>query len=115
MNQTLSLTTLGDLEPASRSTSSPRCGRASRWAGTSSRDTSTAPATVGRVSEDGFSRRLRRRCAAELDRYLVEHGSVAVDGVSLTVAGLAEDGFEVALIPETLDRTTLGELAEGTA
>ena len=44
---------------------------------------------------------------------MVEHGSVALDGVSLTVAGLAEDGFEVSLIPETLERTTLGELTEG--
>jgi riboflavin synthase len=38
-----------------------------------------------------------------------------VDGVSLTVAGLTEDGFEVSLIPETLERTTLGGLAEGAA
>ena len=37
---------------------------------------------------------------------------MTVDGVSLTVAALAEDGFEVSLIPETLERTTLGELAE---
>ncbi len=41
-------------------------------------------------------------------RYLVEKGSVAVDGVSLTVSGLHEDGFEVSLIPETLERTNLG-------
>ena len=38
---------------------------------------------------------------------------MAVDGVSLTVAALADDGLEVSLIPETLERTTLGELAEG--
>ena len=38
---------------------------------------------------------------------------MTVDGVSLTVAGLADDGFEVSLIPETLERTTLGGLAEG--
>ena len=53
------------------------------------------------------------RAPRELDRFIVEHGSVAVDGVSLTVAALAEDGFEVSLIPETLERTTLGRLAEG--
>ena len=49
-----------------------------------------------------------------LERYLVERGSVAVDGVSLTVADLGEDWFEVSLIPETLERTTLGAAAEGT-
>jgi riboflavin synthase len=45
--------------------------------------------------------------------YLVEKGSVTVDGVSLTVAGLAPDRFEVALLPHTLAVTTLGALAAG--
>ena len=71
------------------------------------------PATVEAASPDGFSRRLRVEVPAGLRRYVVEHGSVAVDGVSLTVAGLADGWFEVALIPETLDRTTLGDLAPG--
>lgn len=44
----------------------------------------------------------------ELRRYLVEKGSVTIDGVSLTVAGLTETGFSVALIPHTLEVTTLG-------
>jgi len=46
-------------------------------------------------------------------RYVVEKGSIAVDGVSLTVAGVSEDGFRVSLIPETLARTTLGSVAPG--
>ena len=62
---------------------------------------------------DGFARRLRLAAPPELGRFIVERGSVAVDGVSLTVAALADDGFEVSLIPETLERTTLGGLAEG--
>lgn len=45
---------------------------------------------------------------AELLRYVVEKGSITVDGVSLTVAGLAEGSFSVALIPHTLEVTTLG-------
>jgi riboflavin synthase len=49
----------------------------------------------------------------ELGRFIVERGSVTVDGVSLTVAALADDGFEVSLIPETLERTTLGGMANG--
>ena len=48
-------------------------------------------------------------------RYVVEKGSIAVDGVSLTVAALDDDGFAVALIPHTLAVTTLGTLAEGDA
>ena len=113
MNQTLSLTTLGGLEAGAPSTSSRRCGRETPSAATSSRDTWTAPARSGEVSEDGFARRLRLAAPRELERFIVERGSVTVDGVSLTVAALAEDGFEVSLIPETLERTTLGELAEG--
>lgn len=49
----------------------------------------------------------------ELARYVVEKGSIAVDGVSLTVAGLAPDAFVVALIPTTLAHTTLGFRAPG--
>jgi riboflavin synthase len=50
---------------------------------------------------------------AELLRYLVEKGSIAVDGVSLTVAAVDDGGFAVALIPHTLAETTLGGLAPG--
>ena len=53
--------------------------------------------------------------APELSRYLVEKGSIAVEGVSLTVATLTDDGFEVALIPHTRELTTLGELRPGDA
>jgi riboflavin synthase len=48
-----------------------------------------------------------------LERYLVEKGSVAVDGVSLTISALLEHGFAVSLIPETLERTNLGSVGEG--
>ena len=49
----------------------------------------------------------------EVLRYVVLKGSIAVDGTSLTVSGLDDAGFEVALVPHTLDATTLGELAPG--
>jgi riboflavin synthase len=49
----------------------------------------------------------------ELLRYVVEKGSIAVDGVSLTVAAVDERGFAVALVPHTLDVTTLGRLQPG--
>src|SRR5262249_41023405 len=65
------------------------------------------------VEEDGFARRLRVRLGPELLRYAVSRGSIALAGVSLTVAELGEDWAEVSLIPETLERTKLGDLGEG--
>jgi riboflavin synthase len=67
--------------------------------------------TVAEIREDGFSRVIAIDAASELLPYLVEKGSIAVDGVSLTVSALREDGFEISLIPETLQRTTLGDAA----
>jgi riboflavin synthase len=46
-------------------------------------------------------------------RYVVEKGSITLDGVSLTVAELADDAFAVALVPHTLEATTLSELVPG--
>jgi riboflavin synthase len=56
---------------------------------------------------------VRIEAAPELLRYVVEKGSIAVDGVSLTVSGVDDQAFEVSLIPETLERTTLGAAAPG--
>jgi riboflavin synthase len=69
--------------------------------------------TVAEVRQDGFSRVLAIDTDPALAPYLVEKGSVALDGVSLTVSALRERGFEVSLIPETLQRTTLGSAAAG--
>jgi riboflavin synthase len=71
-------------------------------------------ATVSEIREEGFARVLAIAAdAAPLQRYLVAKGSIAVNGVSLTVSALRADGFEVSLIPETLRRTNLGDLAVG--
>jgi riboflavin synthase len=69
--------------------------------------------TVAELREAGLSREVRFEAPGELLRYVVEKGSVAVDGVSLTVARVDERGFEVSLIPETLERTTLTDVAAG--
>jgi riboflavin synthase len=69
--------------------------------------------TVAGVAEDGISRVVEIDVEPELARYLVEKGSVAVDGVSLTVSALRDGGFAVSLIPETLGRTTLGAAEPG--
>jgi riboflavin synthase len=69
--------------------------------------------TVAEVREAGLSREVRVEAPAELLRYVVEKGSVAVDGVSLTVTQVDEGGFEVSLIPETLERTNLTDVLPG--
>jgi riboflavin synthase len=72
-----------------------------------------ATGTVESAVDDGFSRLLRVSAPEEALRYVVEKGSIAVDGVSLTVAEVDDESFTVALIPETLERTTLGSAAPG--
>jgi riboflavin synthase len=72
---------------------------------------------VGRVvsvTPDGFSRRVEIEAPDEVLRYIVHKGSITVDGISLTVSGLAERSFTVSLIPETLERTNLGDAGTGT-
>lgn len=59
-------------------------------------------------SSEGESDRLRVELAPELARYVVEKGSITVDGVSLTVTGVGTDWFEFVVIPHTLEVTTLG-------
>jgi riboflavin synthase len=68
---------------------------------------------VEAVVPDGFARVLRIAAAPYLLRFVVEKGSIAVDGVSLTVAEVDDAGFSVSLIPETLERTTLGSATSG--
>jgi riboflavin synthase len=70
--------------------------------------------TVWDVREEGFSHVVSIGAPPEIMRYVIEKGSIAVDGVSLTVSGLGEDWLQVSLIPETLERTTLGETTTGT-
>ena len=65
------------------------------------------------VEEDGFARVVTIAAPADLLRYVVEKGSIAVNGVSLTVVEVTGDAFSVSLIPETLERTTLGTAAPG--
>ena len=70
-------------------------------------------ATVRDTREDGFARVVTFDAPPELLRYIVEKGSIAVDGVSLTVSAVDEESFAVSLIPETLERTTLGTAEPG--
>ncbi len=69
--------------------------------------------TVRAIRPEGFARVVEVESGAPLARYVVEKGSVALDGVSLTVSALQPSGFAVSLIPETLERTNLGSIREG--
>ena len=68
---------------------------------------------MARREEGGGAARLRFAIPRGLARYIVMKGFIALDGVSLTIAGLGKTFFEVALIPHTGERTTLGALAPG--
>jgi riboflavin synthase len=110
MHQTLSLTTLGELEPSARVNLELPLRPTDRLGGHVVQGHVDGTATVTDLSADGFAQRLRVELPDELLPYVVDRGSIAIEGVSLTVAEVADNGLEVSLIPETLERTTLGAL-----
>src|SRR5438093_12740992 len=65
------------------------------------------------VVTEGNAYRMRFRFTRELGRYIAMKGSITVDGISLTIAGLGDDWFELAIIPHTLRETTLSDLKRG--
>ena len=113
MNQTLELTALGRLEPGTAVNLEPAVRASDRLGGHIVQGHVDATGTVVGVAEDGFARRVRIELPAGLERYVVERGSIALNGVSLTVAGTEGRIVEVSLIPETLERTTFGTVAAG--
>ncbi len=82
-------------------------------ADTSSRVTWTASGRSFQAEAEGFSTRLRVSLPEDLRRFVIPQGSITIEGVSLTVAEAAGDWIEVALIPETKDRTSLSALVPG--
>ena len=113
MRQTLELTTLGGLEPGSRVNLELPLRAGDRLGGHVVQGHVDGTGSVTEVTQDGIAKRLRLELPEELAPYVVERGSIAIEGVSLTVAGLADDVVEVSLIPETLERTTLGTVEAG--
>jgi riboflavin synthase len=114
MAQTLTLTTLGELGPGDRVNLELALRAADRLGGHLVQGHVDGRGTVLSLVEDGIAQRLRIELPEELLPYVVERGSVALAGVSLTIAALGDDWIEVSLIPETLERTTLGALRKGT-
>jgi riboflavin synthase len=113
MGETLTRSSLGELQLGASVNLELPLRAADRLGGHVVQGHVDGTGSVAAIREDGFARVLEIELAASLERYLVEKGSVTLDGVSLTVSALRERGFAVSLIPETLRRTTLGELAVG--
>lgn len=113
MNETLARSSLGALKAGSPVNLELALRAADRLGGHVVQGHVDGLGTVRAVREEGFSRVLEIDPEPQLLRYLVEKGSVAIDGVSLTVSALDDHGFAVSLIPETLSRTNLGGIGEG--
>lgn len=113
MNQTLEVTGLGGLEPGGRVNLELAMKASDRLGGHIVQGHVDGVGKVVSVEDDGFAQRLRVTLPAELLRYAIDKGSVTLDGVSLTIAALGDGWVEVSLIPETLERTTLGEAEPG--
>jgi riboflavin synthase len=113
MNQTLTVTTLGDLETGSRVNLEMAMRPDDRLGGHIVQGHVDGVGAVAEVSEDGFARRVRVELPRELMRYVIDKGSIALNGASLTIVDLGESWVSVSLIPETLERTNLDSLAPG--
>jgi riboflavin synthase len=113
MNLTLRLTSLGPLQPGDRVNLELALRAGDRLGGHFVQGHVDGTAEVTEVEEDGFARRLRVGLDPELAGLVVDRGSIALDGVSLTISALGDDWLEVSLIPETLQRTNLGDAAPG--
>ncbi|HEX3610009.1 MAG TPA: riboflavin synthase [Solirubrobacterales bacterium] len=113
MNQTLSVTALDSLEVGARVNLELAMKASDRLGGHIVQGHADGVGEVVSVEADGFARRLRVALGPELIRYAVEKGSITLDGVSLTIADLGDSWAEVSLIPETLERTTFGEVTAG--
>jgi riboflavin synthase len=113
MNETLARSSLGGLAAGDRVNLELPLRTGDRLGGHFVQGHVDGTGTVRAVREDGFARVVTVEAPAALGPYLVEKGSVALDGVSLTVSALDGDVLSVSLIPETLKRTNLGQIREG--
>jgi riboflavin synthase len=111
--ETLSRTALGRLEPGSSVNLEPSLRVGDALGGHVVQGHVDGVGRVRSVTPEGDGRRAWIDAPETVVRYCIEKGSIAVDGVSLTVAAFDDEGFEVALIPHTLAVTTLGSLEPG--
>ncbi|MFP5363902.1 MAG: riboflavin synthase [Thermoleophilia bacterium] len=114
MHETLDRSTLGLIETGGRVNLELAVRAGDRLGGHIVQGHVDGVGTVAGTRDDGFARVVTVRAEdPALLRYVVHKGSIAVDGVSLTVARIDGQSFDVSLIPETLERTTLGAATSG--
>jgi len=111
--ETLSRSTLGELHAGDRVNLERALAVGERLGGHMVQGHVDGTGELVSVTPEGNAYRMRFRFAHELGRYIAMKGSITVDGISLTVAGLGDDWFEVAIIPHTWRETTLGNLKAG--
>jgi riboflavin synthase len=113
MNETLGRTALADLAPGAQVNLELPLRAGDRLGGHVVQGHVDGIGRISAVAEDGFARRVQVEAPPEVLRYVVEKGSIAMDGVSLTAAAVGGRSFTVSLIPETLRRTNLGHARPG--
>jgi riboflavin synthase len=113
MEETLRRSALGTLEPGATVNLELPLRAADRLGGHVVQGHVDGIGTVESVTSEGFARVVRVAAPAEVLRYVVDKGSIALDGVSLTAFDVDSDGFSVSLVPETLERTSLRGVEPG--
>ncbi len=108
--ETLNRTALGDLKPGSRVNIEPALQAGDALGGHFVQGHVDAVGAVRSLEPEGDGKRVWFDAPTEVLRYVVEKGSIAIQGTSLTIAAVDDGGFAVALIPHTLEATTLGGL-----
>jgi riboflavin synthase len=113
--ETIARTTLGDLVVDDRVNVEPAMRAGEELGGHYVQGHVDAVGRIQSVEAEGEGLRVFVEAPDEVLRYCVEKGSITVDGVSLTIAELADDSFALALVPHTLAATTLSDLRPGQA
>ena len=113
--ESLNRSTLGGLKPGDTVNLEPALTPNTAMGGHLVNGHVDATGTIVERVEEGRSVRFRFKLPANLSRYVVEKGSICIDGISLTVNTTLEDTFDVNIIPHTLDVTTLGDMSAGAA
>jgi riboflavin synthase len=111
--ETITRSTLGRLKPSAQVNVERALRPTDRLGGHIVQGHVDGTGTIRAVRRQGQFSDIEFAVGAELLEQMIVKGSVAVDGISLTVAGMTEDGFSVAVIPQTLERTTLGRSKAG--
>lgn len=113
MNETLRRSSLGSLTPGSRVNLERAMAANGRFGGHIVSGHIDGTGTVVSVRRDDIAVWYTIRTTPQVMRYIVEKGSIAIDGISLTVAAVETDRFSVSIIPHTVQETTLGEKRPG--